>query len=71
MPDMAEIERAYEGLAPPQKHLLAYKAGDRCQNCGCSNWWVRATTAECGFCNDAIPVARPGGADDAINAGQG
>ena len=71
MRDLIEVERAYEGAPSPTHHILAYKAGDRCQNCGCSNWWVRATTAECGNCNDAMPVARPGGADAAASAGQG
>ncbi|MGL4640558.1 MAG: hypothetical protein ACRCVX_12625 [Shewanella sp.] len=68
MSDLIQLERAAE---QPPTHLLAYKAGDRCQRCGCSNWWVRATTAECGNCNDVMPVARPGGADVAASAGLG
>ena len=37
-----------------------------CPACGGSNWIIGRTTAECGFCETALPLAEPAGSDFAI-----
>lgn len=37
---------------------LPYRAGDRCQRCGLSNWIIGRVTAECAGCSAAVPLER-------------
>jgi hypothetical protein len=40
-------------------HVLAYRPGEvnHCPGCGRCQWWLRNTTAQCAFCETALPVA--------------
>lgn len=47
----------------PTLHTLsgyrpAYQSGCRCPGCGRSHWWVRTMTAQCAFCETALPLGR-------------
>ena len=43
------------------KGISSYHPGsaDRCPECGQSNWQVGRSTAECGYCSTALPIAVP------------
>ena len=36
---------------------LTYQAGDRCPACGGKSWFIRNVTAQCAFCECALPIA--------------
>lgn len=50
------------GTRPDRGYLAVYRPGEsnRCPSCGRQNWMVGRSTAECGFCDTAVPIASDG-----------
>lgn len=49
----------------PRGFVLVYRPGEkcRCPSCGRSSWNVGRTTAECSFCETALPIVSDGAPD--------
>ncbi len=47
-------------------HVRVYRRerDNLCPGCGGSNWIIGRTTAECGFCETALPLAAPVNAEN-------
>lgn len=41
----------------PRGYVVHYRPGCHCPGCGRSHWYVGRVSAECGFCETAIPLA--------------
>ena len=39
---------------------------NRCPGCGRSHWYLGRSSAECGFCSTAVPLASPVSANDRL-----
>ena len=39
---------------------------NRCPGCGRSHWYLGRSSAECGFCSTAVPLASPLGAVECL-----
>lgn len=62
MPEVLVYQRATASFAATlsnRGHHIVYRANssNHCPGCGRSNWYIGRTTAECGFCGAAVPLA--------------
>jgi len=50
------------GARADRGYLAVYRPDEqnRCPGCGGSNWYVGRSTAQCAFCDTAIPIASNG-----------
>lgn len=73
MPEVLVYERATASFAATlssRGHHIVYRANssNHCPGCGHSNWYVGRTTAECGFCGTAVPLAEARSAGNALSS---
>lgn len=66
MPDVLVFERAPESFAAAlarRGHHIVYRVNEtnHCPGCGRSQWLIGRSSAECGFCGSAVPLARTSG----------
>ena len=62
MSDVLVYERATASLAASlaqRGHHIVYRANaqNHCPGCGRTHWFVGRVSAECGFCQTALPLA--------------
>ncbi|WJY18695.1 hypothetical protein QQS45_00120 [Alteriqipengyuania flavescens] len=63
MSSAQHTRRDYAALIGQRGYVvLFHRAGENhCPSCGKSNWIIGRTSAECAFCDLAIPLAEPVG----------
>ena len=51
----------YAAMVGQRGYVVLYRrqSGAECPGCGGSNWTIGRTTAECAFCDLALPLAEP------------
>ena len=62
MPDVLVYERtsaAFSAGLAERGHHIVYRINEpnRCPGCGRSQWYIGRVSAECGFCETAVPLA--------------
>lgn len=61
MSDGYESAADYAAMLSQRGYVVLYRrqSGAQCPGCRGSNWTIGRTTAECAFCNLALPLAEP------------
>jgi hypothetical protein len=59
MIEMSGMARAEPATPELRGYSIVYRDNEtnHCPGCGRTHWWIGRTSAQCGFCDTALPLA--------------